>query len=139
LDLPPEIPHELQTLAVSLESLGLRGVAFKIPHELQTLAVSLESLGLRGVAFSHEDTKSVLAALEHTTIAVCGGEAFVSEHWGLVPLLESWTCDRFRGETVLDFALRSRERALDFIDTCAPERRDHLFFGLEFSSQDDAA
>jgi hypothetical protein len=111
----------------------------EIPHELQTLGVSLDSLGLPGVAFSRDDVKKVLESLEHTTLAVCGGEAFVSEHWGLVPLLETWTCDRFRGETVLDYALRSRERALEFVDSCAPERRDHLFFGLEFSAQDDAA
>jgi len=111
----------------------------EIPRELQTLGVSLEGLGLPGVAFSHEDAKKVLTSLEHTTIAVCGGEVFVSERWGLVPLLETWGCDRFRGESVHDYALRSRERAREFIDECAPERRDRLFFGLEFSAQDDAA
>jgi hypothetical protein len=111
----------------------------EIPEALRSVGVSLERLGLDGIAWSRDDALQVIASLDGTIIAVTEGEVFTSERWGLLPAGEAWSCDRIRNESTFDYAARSQERAASFIEEYQHEGPADVFFALQFSDQDEAA
>ncbi len=91
------------------------------------------------LAWNAIDAMSVLKSLRGTKIAIPSGEIYRSEHWGLVPVYEGWSCDRVSGETATDYAERTRAKAGHIIETRGDLRANTDFFAFRFSGQQDAA
>lgn len=107
-----------------------------LPSSLSQRAVQLPGLPEDDVAWSKDDAHAVLTALDGWVVAVLQADAY------FIPFGQQEVIHTGRrasyvyqlGERALEFALRSRHAAAEFIDAGAPEE----LFVLLFSDQDDA-
>ena len=87
-----------------------------IPTELQKFA---ESKGVRletsETGFARADAVEALGLLEGTNACVYGGDVYQKQRLRWIPTYDNWYCERSPNESDLEFAKRSRARALDYI------------------------
>lgn len=69
-------------------------------------------------------------------MAVLAIEVYDRVVWGFAPGTESWTCQWIAGELAADFAHRSRDEALEWINAFP---RHSVLFLIEFTGQDVAS
>jgi hypothetical protein len=69
-------------------------------------------------------------------VAVVQVDVFDRVPWGVAQADEYWQASRLAGENAIDFALRSRREAVDWIDQFP---RQEVLYVIEFSPQDDTA
>jgi hypothetical protein len=112
----------------------------EIPEELRARSISLDEIEINDPGWPYADALEVLKNLDGSKVAILGGVLLVREHFGFVPTNENWCCDRVKGELASDYARRSREAALGFIDSFRTDlRKERMVFVLLFNGQQDAA
>ena len=108
----------------------------ELPDDVRRRAMQPPGLPVGEPAWSQEDALTVLTVLEGTIIAVLQVDVYVRP-FGRQELIHTGrrvSYDYRVGEQAVEFAVRSRELAAEFI---AAGSRDELFV-LLFSGQDDA-
>jgi hypothetical protein len=89
------------------------------------------------LAWPDQHALEALEALRNTKIAVSAVNVYAIEGLGPLPTADAWTCTPIPGETSTEFAIRSRERATEYIEQ--HETTDRALYLLELTGQEDAA
>jgi hypothetical protein len=74
----------------------------------------LAELGVDELAWRRDDALAVIDSLDDA-VAVLGGDVYVERGGRLRADGASWSCERRTGESMADFALRSRRQASEYI------------------------
>ena len=110
----------------------------RIPRTLRESALFLPEFGDGEGAWTKVDAMAVIESLKGSTVVVSEVVLFERVSWGYAPSESALSTDRLPNEAEADYARRSRERATDFIRSCAVVNDDALF-ALTFPMWKDAA
>jgi hypothetical protein len=87
----------------------------RIPERLRKKALSLPGFGDGEGAWSASDAVAVLESLKGTTVYVAGVVLFQRVQWGYAESKLALALERLPSEGDMDYALRSRSSAVNFI------------------------
>lgn len=106
--------------------------------ETHILGLAAAAPGLpEGVSgWTAESARRALDSLRSSKVAVVAIDVYDRVAWGFALSGDSWACHRGSAEPSLDFAMRSRREAQEWISALP---REDVLFGIEFSTQDVAA
>jgi len=114
----------------------------EIPEELRAAGIPVDPESDNDeIAWQHEDALRVLDSLRGTKVAVLEVFVYVPQPDGdtLLSANTGWACEPALGETASDFAVRSHEGAIAYMESLAKSGTDEAFYSMLFSEQDDAA
>jgi len=96
--------------------------SLQLPPALLGQARSLEHLGLSEHAWPREAATSIVRALHARQIAVLGGDVLTSFPSGLKHSSEGWHSDPRPNEHFADYAARSQDETLSYLDSLPSHR-----------------
>jgi hypothetical protein len=103
-----------------------------LPERAKTILASkgreLKGIGLNEFALSKLDAIDVVRSLEGSQMSVLGGDVYAENDGKLRPTCESWFCNQQPGENPFGFVQRSRQTALNFLQS-QPDT-SHKFYVL---------
>ncbi len=91
--------------------------AHTIPSIKHLLDTKAQGLGYQGgeTGWTREDALAVISALADTGIGILGGDVWHAEGGEVKHAYANWYSNRGAGESLHDFAVRSRAKATEYI------------------------
>ena len=111
----------------------------KTPHAVsevfESRKRSLDSLGINDPAWELHDARLLVQALTGTPVAILGGDVYFEQDGKIDTAYDSWHSERDSSESLEQYAVKSQERALEYLNTYrVPEGREVLI-GLIMSDE----
>jgi hypothetical protein len=104
----------------------------RLPGEIQQFAADVGvKLYTSEIGFRRGDALKTLKALDNTAVVVYGGDVWRLEQTSWTPTYDNWDYKRQPKESELEFATRSRAKAVDYISNY-PDVSDSLLFVMVF-------
>lgn len=106
-----------------------------VPQQILQRGVSLDALGLDEVGWRKNDALEILQTLSVSNIAILGGDVYrrAADSWRATG--DSWYCNHRPDESYERFALRSQEKAEEYIRAYSPDRSRNSLFVLVVSTK----
>jgi hypothetical protein len=109
-----------------------------IPEHIRSKSAILRTDQGEFVAWSRSAALALLDALKGSTLAVGAGQVYnLTEHPPAT--VNGWFCERSRNESVIDYALRSRDLASSYLTIHRDSPIDIFMFVFDFDLQNVAA
>jgi hypothetical protein len=98
-------------------------------------SISLEKLGLCDLAWNKTDALEVIRSIEKDKIGILGGDVYRLNLSRVEPTYENWYCNPRERETEEEYYLRSKIKALQYIEEFQVNRGDPIVFSLTFTEE----
>src|SRR5690625_4975332 len=86
------------------------------PSQLFEKGYSLEEIGFNEMAWKGKDVKRVIEFLVEEGFPILGGDVYTLKNEVFTPTYDGWFLNKDEGSSWEDFVLRSKEKALKYID-----------------------
>ncbi len=87
-----------------------------IKYAILKNAMPLEKFGVNELAWEKDAAKKLIALLIDSDIGILGGDVYKLRQSTLEPLCDNWACEPQNDETREEYFLRSKKKALDYIE-----------------------
>lgn len=104
-----------------------------IKHKILKNAVSLEKFGMNDLTWEKEDAKNIITNLMQDDIGILGGSVYKIDSNHLIPMYDNWSCNSDGKESRQGFCIRSKLKALDYIDKYPVYPGEKILFSLVFT------
>jgi hypothetical protein len=108
-----------------------------IKYKILKNAISLEKFGMNDLTWEKEEAKALITSLMGDDIGIFGGSVYKIDANHLIPLYDNWFCNFDEKESKLEFSIRSKRKALDYINNYPIYLGENIVFSIVFSEDID--
>lgn len=109
-----------------------------IPDFILKDAISLAPNQPYEVGWTKKTINKILTFLEYSDIPIIGGDVYECKSGKVKPVYVNWHCDQRDGESLSDFANRSRKETFQFVNSYNDTENDDIFYVLVFLKNRDS-
>jgi len=104
-----------------------------IKKKILEKAVVLDKFGMNDLTWKKDDVKILIIALQEEDVGILGGSVYKVDSGHLVPMYDNWSCDPRGEETRKEFCLRSKIKALEYVEKYPVYPDEQILFSLVFT------
>lgn len=108
-----------------------------IKKKILEKARSLEKYGMNDLTWEKDEAKTLINNLLLDDIGILGGSVYKIDSNHLLPMYDNWSSNFEGNETRQEFYLKSKEKALDYIDNYPVYAGETILFSLVFTDDID--
>ncbi|WP_404447374.1 immunity 40 family protein [Sutcliffiella horikoshii] len=99
-------------------------------------AISLKDLGINELAWKWEDVHIVIDYLVENKYAILGGDVYLLQGDEKIVTYDSWYLDRDTGTSWLDYVIKSKETADEYINSYHMKNGDNYCYSIIYSKNE---